>query len=369
MDKAKLLVYGAGPLGSLFAARLQAAGHEVTLLARGQRLEQLRQHGLVLINAENEEQTVTQVQLVERLDPQDAYDLVLVIMRKNKALEILPTLAANPHTPNVLFLMNNAAGPGELVAALGKERVLCGFPSSGGMREGYAMRYLGGSAERVIPIPFGEVDGAITGRTQWVAEILGSMPGYSAEIMTDMDAWLKTHAALLMPSLVPALYACDTDNLRMARTRDALVLAVRAIREGFGVLHALGIPLLPASMRRLERLPEPVLVKMLQALLVRPQSKVAIVGHALAAPDELQHLADEFIALARSNAIPTPAIDRLYPYFDPGTPRLPDGSAEIPLDWRGIGPILMLAGGVLSGLCLAGYLVFKRRQKNKATRM
>ena len=34
----RILVYGAGPLGSLFAARLHAGGHQVTILARGQRL-------------------------------------------------------------------------------------------------------------------------------------------------------------------------------------------------------------------------------------------------------------------------------------------------------------------------------------------
>ena len=44
----KILVYGAGVLGSLYAYRLQASGHDVLLLARGQRLEDLRLHGLVL---------------------------------------------------------------------------------------------------------------------------------------------------------------------------------------------------------------------------------------------------------------------------------------------------------------------------------
>ena len=40
--KMKVLVYGAGPLGSLFAARLCEAGHEVSLLASGHCLSDLR---------------------------------------------------------------------------------------------------------------------------------------------------------------------------------------------------------------------------------------------------------------------------------------------------------------------------------------
>ncbi len=39
----KILFYGAGVLGSLYAARLQESGQEVSILARGQRLAQ---HGL-----------------------------------------------------------------------------------------------------------------------------------------------------------------------------------------------------------------------------------------------------------------------------------------------------------------------------------
>jgi len=42
----KILVFGAGPLGSVFAARLHEAGHIVHLLARGRRLQDLRQQGV-----------------------------------------------------------------------------------------------------------------------------------------------------------------------------------------------------------------------------------------------------------------------------------------------------------------------------------
>jgi prephenate dehydrogenase len=47
MNKAKILVHGAGPLGSLFAGRLHEAGYRVSLLARGQRLDDLQEHGVM----------------------------------------------------------------------------------------------------------------------------------------------------------------------------------------------------------------------------------------------------------------------------------------------------------------------------------
>jgi 2-dehydropantoate 2-reductase len=41
----KILVYGAGVQGRVYAGRLRQAGHEITVLARGQRLEEIRHGG------------------------------------------------------------------------------------------------------------------------------------------------------------------------------------------------------------------------------------------------------------------------------------------------------------------------------------
>ena len=356
MTEKKILVYGAGPLGSLFASRLHEGGNEVSLLARGQKLTNLREHGIVLRDFYTEQETVTRVNVVEELAPDDAYDLVLVVMRKNHALKILPILAANRHTPNVLFLMNNAAGPGGLIEALGRERVLIGFPGSAGYFEGRVIRCLTGSMDDPATVPFGEVDGRVTERARKVAHILDSAPGFKAEIRPDMDTWHKYHIALLMPSLGPAMCACGTDNHRLARTRDALVLTVRAIREGFQVLRSLGLPVTPNYLRLFERLPEPMLVALLPRLLTREEMQVAMVGHANAAHDEVQHLADEFISLARTTSVPTPVIDRLYPYLDPDTPFMPDGSAEIPLKWGGV----LVGLGALTAALAGGAILVKR---------
>jgi 2-dehydropantoate 2-reductase len=341
----KILIYGAGPLGSLFASRLIDAGHDVSVLARGQRLAELRQHGLVLVDTLTRWKDSIPVRVVEQLAPDDAYDLVLVIMRKNRALEILPVLAANQHTPNILFLMNNAAGPGELIDALGAERVMIGFPAAAGFRRGHIVYTLaGGPKGEPAQVPLGEVDGRITPRTLKVAQVIDSMPGFQAEIRTDMDAWLKTHVALLMPSLAPALAAAGGDNVRLAHTRDLVVLAIRAVREGFAVLRALDIPITPPRLRIFAWLPEPVLVRFLQKKLPDPRMRTAMVEHAGAAQDEVKHLADEFRRLAQMTGVPMPASDRLYAYFDPEMARVPLGQANIPLDWRVVK--ISLAAGV-----------------------
>ncbi len=73
-----MLVYGAGVLGSLYAARLQAAGQHVSLLARGQRFQDIREHGIVLEDVLSGQTTTTHVQVVEQLEPADRY-LQLVI--------------------------------------------------------------------------------------------------------------------------------------------------------------------------------------------------------------------------------------------------------------------------------------------------
>jgi 2-dehydropantoate 2-reductase len=111
----KILFYGAGVMGSLYAARLKESGQDVSILARGQRLVDIREHGIVLEDVSTGNKTTTRVNVVERLDPEDAYDLVVVMMPKNHVPEILPILAANRYIPNVLFMVNNAAGPDEMI--------------------------------------------------------------------------------------------------------------------------------------------------------------------------------------------------------------------------------------------------------------
>ncbi|MCK4581550.1 MAG: hypothetical protein KAU10_09365 [Dehalococcoidia bacterium] len=121
--------------------------------------------------------------------------------------------------------------------------------------------------------------------------------GVPVTISPKMDAWLKTHVAFILP-IGGALYMAGCDNYRLARTRDAVVLMVRAMREGFRVLRALNVPITPSSLKIFEWMPEPILVTLAQRKLNSAVVEAAF-GHAKAARDEGKQLRNEFRALAR----------------------------------------------------------------------
>ncbi len=349
-----ILVFGAGVLGTLYASRLQEAGHCVSLLARGARLAELREHGIVLENARAGRWLSVGVRFVEALGPDDAYDLAIVLVRKSQLAGVLPLLAANRRIPSVLFMVNNAAGPDDIVRALGRERVLLGFPGAGGARQGHAVRYdiLPGWLQATT---IGELDGRRTPRLRAIAAALRGA-GFPVEISPSMDAWLKTHASWVSP-VANAHYMVGGSNYRLARTRDGVVLLVRAIREGFQVLRARGIAIAPARLKLFEWLPEPLLVASWRLVLATPFAETVMARHANAARDEMGALAAELRALAEGTGVGTPATARLASYVDTATATVAAGSAHIPLRWRGV----WLWLGALGGLALLARLWRRRR--------
>src|ERR1700730_3160209 len=137
----KILMYGAGVIGSLYAAKLQEGGHHVTVLARGARLTEIGRHGLVLEDIVSGARTISRVETIERIAPDDQYDVAMVTVRRDQLASIVPELSASRRIPTVVFMLNNPTGSNDLVKALGRDRVLLGFPGAGGTRDGQIVRY------------------------------------------------------------------------------------------------------------------------------------------------------------------------------------------------------------------------------------
>jgi 2-dehydropantoate 2-reductase len=97
----RILFFGAGPLGSVYAHLLHESGRDVTVLARGERYDWLKKNGLVLVNEITGQRGSSQVNVVNELRPEDEYDLVIVLIRKNKLPPVFEILAASPGVKNI----------------------------------------------------------------------------------------------------------------------------------------------------------------------------------------------------------------------------------------------------------------------------
>jgi ketopantoate reductase len=138
----RVLVFGAGVLGSLYAARWTEAGHDVTVLARGRRYEDIVEHGIVLVDFESDRRSTTPVRVVDRMPVDEPYDVCLVLVQKTQLAAALPDLAAHDRIPAFLFMVNNAEGP-DRRGARGDDR-----PERGAVRPGARGRGGGADADR-----------------------------------------------------------------------------------------------------------------------------------------------------------------------------------------------------------------------------
>jgi len=301
-DKVKILIIGAGVNGSACATILHKSGIDVTLMARGQRYDDILNEGVIIENPLNGKRTVTAVPVVDRLDPDDIYDYIFVIMRKNQALELLPLLARN-HSPSIVFMGNTLAGPEEYTNALGKDRVLMGSVYAGGRREGKIIRAM---VFNKVAVPFGEPDGTVTPRLTRLVATLNQ--GVSrAKISTCIVDNLITHASAI-PPLGNLLIKHGCDSRAFAKSTDDLYLMVDAMRESHAVIQAVGYRIEPSSDRWQETIPRFLLVALFKALFSTKFGEVGAAYHASQAPDEMRHLSHELSALVEKSGLAVPAL-------------------------------------------------------------
>ncbi len=308
----RTLFFGAGPLGSLYAHLLHQSGADVTVLARGERHAWLTKNGVVMVNEITGEKESSPVKVVKELKPNDAYDLVVVLIRKNKLPPVFEMLAARPGVKNVLFMGNNASGFNEYLKHLPAEKLLFGFPGAGGGIREQVVHY----ADREKPkgrrraVTLGQIDSSTRERTSAVKSLFESA-GVPVDQTEEIDGWLKYHVALVSP-LTCALYKHDCDSYRAAKDRDTLRTLVRAANEGDRVVRALGFKKgRPFQFTLLNWLPESMSMMAVKQLLASKFAEIAFAMHAKSARDEMRTLARELQELSAAASIETPNIDTL----------------------------------------------------------
>lgn len=246
----KILIYAAGVLGSVYAARLHEAGHDVTLVARGARLAHLREHGIQLAPGNSSEVTTVRVPLVETAT--GSYDLILVLVRARQVAAVLDALESVEG--DVLFLVNWAGGFAPLAEGIGAARVVLGAPTTGGVMDGQLVRYrVASPLNRLITMAIGERGP----RYERIRAIFASA-GIRTRVQPNMEAWLATHAAFQVPLSLAVTkaggtraLAADREGIRAMVREYRTVLPAKPVPSAFGLLRIAPEWLLMALFRRM----------------------------------------------------------------------------------------------------------------------
>ncbi|WP_339315994.1 2-dehydropantoate 2-reductase N-terminal domain-containing protein [Paenibacillus sp. FSL R10-2734] len=240
----RVLVFGAGVLGSYLAHVLVRGGNDVTVLARGKRAEQLTKDGLVLRHYFQYKNTEDAVKVISEPKPDDRYDLIFVVMKYNDFPAVLPILAKN-QSQNIILVGNNgdASGMQQDLQDMSdvRKNILFGFQLSGGIRE---------ENGRVICIRvggqmvLGSLDGEIPIKP--LLENAFKNVKYKLTYHEDMDAWLKSHIVPIV-ALNSLSYLHDGDLKKVSRDKKLLKQSVSVMDEGFQIMEKLGYTITPAG--------------------------------------------------------------------------------------------------------------------------
>lgn len=305
----KILIYGAGVIGSVFAGKLALAGNDITVLARGKRFEELKNDGIVLVNHKTQEVEQVNVNIIDTLLPNAQYDYIIVTMQRTQVDNILSILSENS-SKNIVFVVNTASGYDEWITTVGKDRLMIGFPATGGERkEGKVHYFIVKGIQRTFQTTtFGEYSGEKTRRIEKLIKIFNQAKIPSV-FCKDIDAWQKTHVALVT-NIANALYGFDCDNFRLGRSYKDIKQMIKGIQEGRQVLRKNGVNPTPQKLLWLD-LPASIVAISFSIFMRTALAENTMAKHCAVAKSEMILLQQEFDELIVKSNIDTPAIDDL----------------------------------------------------------
>ena len=257
----RICIVGAGAIGGYLGARLIQAGQQVTVIARGQTLAAIQDHGLILRS--DQDAIVAHPALVtDDMSRIGIHDLVIVAVKAHQLAAVAPGIAA-------------ISGPDSIVVPTQNGIPWWYFQRHGGPWDGYQIKAVDphGVIAQHIPIErviacvvypatellapgvihhiegdrftLGEPDGLRSERIQNVARLLTSA-GFKAPIRTNIrgDIWVKLWGNVAFNPISALTRATLLGICSFGPSRDlvaAVMAETQAIAEQLGIRFSISI--------------------------------------------------------------------------------------------------------------------------------
>ena len=286
----RILIYGAGVIGSLYAVLFAETGYDTSIYARGKRLEFLKKNGLLY--KKNQKIRRAEATILGELSDNDAYDFILLTVRENQLYEALAELKNNKSNI-IVTMVNSLDSYKKWEDIVGKGRILPAFPGAGGSINNDGILDAALTPRMIQPTTFAEISGNKSERTKQFSEILRHAHIPYQEV-TDMHLWQLCHLAMVVP-IADAYYESD-DPEKVEKEWKIMRKTAERLKRNFNFLRKQKGKLSPWKMNIFRFLPLSFLTIMLAVTFGSSFGDNFLYQHAMKAPDEMRELHKQFYA-------------------------------------------------------------------------
>lgn len=279
----KILIYGAGVIGSLYGVYLSKSGCDVSLLARGKRLTELCDNGLLYY--ENKSLKCANVSIVKKISDDDYFDYIIVTVRAEQLHTALKDLRNNI-SPTIVTMVNSLEDYSMWEDLCGKGRILPAFPGAGGSIENGILN--AGMTPRIVqPTTFSEINGKASKRLSIFKNLL-QKAGIHCKIVSDMHMWQVCHLAMVVP-IADAYYMVDKAKF-VYKDKQVMRKTAESLHNNFKKLKSAGIAISPAKMNLFCLCPIFILSQILPWVYRSQFGEQFMYQHAIKAQSEMTQL-------------------------------------------------------------------------------
>jgi ketopantoate reductase apbA/panE domain protein len=288
----RLLIYGAGVIGSLYAVLLRKAGFDVSVYARGRRLAVLKSRGLLYY--ENNKLRQSKVKVLKELKRDDKYDFIFLTVRENQLYAALEELKYN--NSDIVTMVNSIDDYRNWEDICGKGRIIPAFPGAGGsIRNDILDASL--TPSFVQPTTFGKISREKTVRINKLAGIFKKAK-IPYKIADDMHLWQICHLAMVVP-IADAYYEAKYPQ-RAGYEHKLMLKTAKRLKRNFNFIKLRHGRVLPRKLNIFLYAPTWLLATVIAFIFRSSFAYKFMYRHSMKAKDEMKNLHKQLYAYMKS---------------------------------------------------------------------